>query len=102
MNARLVGGVGIIDVVGAEDNGFRVFTLDNDTRAEADRLCKTIVPDGHAIEVRLLVELDETMLFNLFTIHAYLIINKMDGEAQGTVVQHLILTEDVGHDDAVA
>ena len=102
VDAGLVGGVGIVDVVWAEDDGLRSFTLDDDTRTETDGMVEPLVPDGHAVEVRLLVELNDAVLLNLAAVDPRLVLHQMDGEAQRTVVENLIAVEDVGHHDAVA
>ena len=102
MDARLVGRVGIADIVGSEDNRLGVFTLDDDAGTEADSVVQPFVRDGDTVEVRLFVELYDTVLNDGIALNDERGLSETDGEAQGAFVKHLVVAEDVGHDNAVA
>ena len=102
MNTGLIGGVGIADIVRTEDDRFRVFALDDNAGTEPDGVTQSLVRDGDAVEIRLLVKLNDTLFGDGVAIDDEGCLRKTDSETQGPFVENLVFAEDVGHDDAVA
>ena len=65
-------------------------------------MMQPLIPDSHAIEVRLLVKLDDAMLLYLIIANLHLIIYKMNSKTQRAIIKNLIITEAVGHHNTIA
>ena len=99
---RVVGRVGIVYVVLAEDYGECVLFVDDYSAAELHVVCKPFIPHCHAVEIRPLVERYQSVLSHLVAANGGSIIYKVYGEAQGSVVENLMAAEAVWIANAVA
>ena len=97
-----IGRVGICHVVGGEFEVGCLLGVYHYAAANVHGLLQSVVPYGHLVEERPLVEAYYAMFGHVLTVNLLGIVNKFECESQRTVVQHAIFLEAIWHDDAVA
>ena len=87
----VIGRVGIVQEVLAKDDALGVLSMNHDTGCKVAGLREALVPNGHLVEVRTLVETQDAMFHNgLVVLDLNGGIGQFNGEAQGTIVENLV------------
>jgi 2-dehydro-3-deoxygluconokinase len=97
-----VGRVGICHIVGGEFEVGCLLGMYHYAATNVHRLLQSVVPYGHLVEERPLVEAYYAMFGHVLSVNLLGIVHQFERKAQRTVVQHAIFLEAIWHDDAVA
>ena len=101
MHIRLICGIRIGNIVFAQNDRRRIFTLNDNTRAQRHWLGDTLIPDRHLIEIGTFIKCDQPALADRITTDDTRTLTETDFKAQRSLCHHLKTLKTVRHSNTV-